>query len=173
MSAEKKFEKRHQIYESNDQERQRAYDKLDCLTSVVKEFLKNTDPFASEGIELGSASVKHNNKVLRFNLTGANSCDERHFRAVKQKLPYFTIKTVFEPRNGFQSHEGVDIRGMVVLEYDLEKRPSFNLAGKFLSMSLIMMFFLLVYLLRLYIKHTEDDSDRFGALYRLFTRFYT
>jgi len=172
-------EKRHQIFESKPSDRQRAYLKLDVLTPTVRDFLRNKEPFASDGVELRTAKVVDGNRTLQYVLIGGTECDQRHYNAVRAYLPGFTIRTIFEPQaHGGLSAFGSIMSGQMVLEFALT-RTSF-LSGGFggfggfggkstlaVNVLLIVLVGVLIVLSSYFINHTNNDSDRFGVLRRL------
>jgi len=155
-------------------ERRRAFIKLDSLTPVVRVFLTNTEPFASDGVELRSAKVVDNNHMLRYILIGGTECDQRHYKAVHTNLPGFTIRTVFEPQShGSLGALGSVTSGHMVLEFPLSKSRGL-LSGtgvfwgkKLVNAGIIVVFAVLLYLMQRYLGHTRNDSDRFGVVWRL------
>lgn len=169
MSEEKRFP----VFESDNMERRRAFIKLDSLTPVVRTFLAKTEPFASDGVELRSAKIVDNNRMLRYILIGGTECDQRHYKSVHRNLPGFTIRTVFEP----QSHGGLGAMGAVtsghmVLEFPLSKSRGLFSGGtgktrKLVNAGIIVVFAVLLYLMQMYLGHTRNDSDRFGVVWRL------
>jgi hypothetical protein len=163
-------EKRHPVFESNDMERRRAFIKLDSLTPVVRAFLAKTEPFASDRVELRSAKVVDNNRMLRYILIGGTECDQRHYKAVHTNLPGFTIRTVFEPQShGSLGAMGSVTSGHMVLEFPVSKsRGLFSgFSGKLVNAGIIVVFAVLLYLMQMYLGHTRNDSDRFGVVWRL------
>jgi hypothetical protein len=176
-------EKRHQIFESKPSDRQRAYLKLDVLTPTVRDFLRNKEPFASDGVELRTAKVVDGNRTLQYVLIGGTECDQRHYNAVRAYLPGFTIRTIFEPQaHGGLSAFGSIMSGQMVLEFSLTRKSflsggigGFGVFGVFggkkstivVNVLLIVLVGVLIVLSSYFINHTNNDSDRFGVLRRL------
>ena len=165
-------DKRHQLFEADPKEKKEAYKKLNNLTSVVREFLSTSIPFCSEGVNLQSAEVTGNSNTLRFSLSGGTSFDKRHMSAVERNLPNFTSQTVFVPKKLNNSSQGAVEAGYMVLDYDVKKGASSafwnKMRARTVNVLLVVCFLLLVYFVHAYVLHTQDDSDRFGALKRLF-----
>jgi len=162
-------ETRHPLYETDSESRTKAFNILDSLTPTIREFLLREEPFVGDGIELNKADVAETNTVLRFYLIGGSTFDDRHTLVVRQKLPGFTLKTLFSPVHGANSGEGALSSGRMVLEYNIHQRFEWinQVWQGVMSVTLLGCFFAVIYCLRLFMIHTSEDTDPFGVIRRL------
>ena len=161
---------RHPLFEADSDSRTKAFEILDSVTETVRTFLTREEPFCGEGIELQKADVVKNNSVLRYYLIGGDACEERHLSAVKKQMPGFSLRILFSTVHGSSSVMGAVPAGQMVLDYDIPRGgPSVSaLVGRGLSWIVVICLGVIIYLMSMYAKHTAEDSDRFGALKRLF-----